>query len=291
MICHASQRRTLGFQRARRGLTLLELVVVIAILAALAGILVPLLPNVIFKAHASAGATNLGEIAKAVQLFNVENGNSYPNQLDNLANSSGLLSYVPTDGTSLTTDALNANDVQALAGGNGQPGCGITAVAQIVASKSDGTWSPTFNPYDLASGTSPSTIMTPIPYGATSGPTAAFLNPAVAAAKLGATNNGVERYVVFGLGKFATCVGQTMDEAPVWYNPTAGQDPDQVYCRFGLVFQTVGFTATTTYSGGTPSTTYAANPFPVAKLIGVIEFASFGTMTKDDNLSFYYSLQ
>ena len=111
----------------------------------------------------------------------------------------------------------------------------------------------------------------------------AFLDPGVAAGKLGvsnmgstsSTNNG--RFVVCGLGKFATCCGTTMDEAPVWYNPTAGQDPDSVYARFGLVFQTADQAT--------------GNALARARLVGIVEFAQWGTMTKDDNLSYFYSLK
>ena len=116
------------------------------------------------------------------------------------------------------------------------------------------------------------------------GTNVAFLTAAAAARKLGTsltptTSGGTtynERFVVFGLGKFATVCGDTIDEAPVWFNPSPNQDPDHVYARFGLVFQTADST-------GAAMTR--------AKLVGVVEFAQWGTMTKDDNLSYYYSLK
>lgn len=267
--------------RTRRGLTLLELVVVIAILAALAGILVPLLPSLLNKTHASTGATNLGEIAKAIQLYASQNGDNYPNNLDSIVAGSSIASYVPNGNPtlgvpgSLIAGPLNANDVAAL------NGSGINQMAQMMAQTNDGNWSPTFNPYDVAPPATAPTIT-----AVTTSTTVAFLDPAVAASKLGATLTSAgtgtgtaadyQRFVVFGLGKYASCCGQTMDEAPVWYNPTAGQDPDSVYARFGLVFQT---------------TDSAGNALARAKLIGVVEFATWGTMTKDDNLSYYYSLK
>jgi hypothetical protein len=242
----------------------------------LAGVLVPLLPSLLNKTHASAGATNLGEIAKAIQLYATQNADNYPDRLDSIVdNTSVIASYVPNATGALIAGQLNANDVSAL------NGSGITQMATMaVANTTDGLWSPTFNPYDAPSGTVPT--MTTL----AAKTNVAFLDPAVAASKLGATltsagtgTSGVaadnQRFVVFGLGKFATICGQEMDEAPVWYNPTAGQDPDSVYARFGLVFQT------------TDSTGAA---LARAKLIGVVEFAQWGTMTKDDNLSYYYSL-
>ena len=54
--------------RPRRGLTLLELVVVLTILVALAGILVPMVSNLLPFTSSSAGATNATEVEKVVQL-------------------------------------------------------------------------------------------------------------------------------------------------------------------------------------------------------------------------------
>ena len=68
----------------RKGLTLLELVVVIAILAALAGILVPLLPGNHDQDACLDRRNEPGEIAKAVQLYAAQNGDNYPDKLDSI---------------------------------------------------------------------------------------------------------------------------------------------------------------------------------------------------------------
>ena len=73
----------------------------------------------------------------------------------------------------------------------------------------------------------------------------------------GSAGNYNERFVVFGLGQFATICGNGIDGAPVWYNPTPGQDPDSTYARFGLVFQTAN----------------ASGALSTAKFLGVVEFA------------------
>jgi prepilin-type N-terminal cleavage/methylation domain-containing protein len=258
---------------ARRGLTLLELVVVMVILAALAGILVPLMPSLARKAHTSSGATNLGEIAKAVQLYATQHGDSYPNRLDSITTGSGAATYIPTSSgaasaeaptTPLVIDSLSQPEVDALRD------TGITHLAPMIEKPTTepGSWSPTFYPYGASSSVTPT-------FSAinTSGKIA-MLNPAVAAAKLGRPSTG--RYAVFGLGKFATVVGEGMNEAPVWYSPVEGNDPASKYCRFGLVFQ-VSDSAETSFSR--------------AKLVGVVEFGPWGTMTKDDNLSYHYSLK
>src|SRR5687767_2231172 len=88
----------------RRGLTLIELVVVMVILAAVAGIVLPLLPNMIARAHPTPCATNACEISKAIQthegLFL-----QYPDAFDSLTEPSGAIAaYVPgNSGFDLTT--------------------------------------------------------------------------------------------------------------------------------------------------------------------------------------------
>ena len=46
-----------------KGFTLLELIVVLMILVALAGILIPLFPSMLTRAHVSAHTTNTTELA------------------------------------------------------------------------------------------------------------------------------------------------------------------------------------------------------------------------------------
>jgi type II secretory pathway pseudopilin PulG len=89
------------FVKNRRslGLTLLELVIVMAILIAVAAILVPLLPEMLGKANQSAGATNLAELEKAVQMFHTTY-NRYPSHYDSLLNESGAVSgLIPAAGS------------------------------------------------------------------------------------------------------------------------------------------------------------------------------------------------
>ena len=82
MVYEKSLRRRRD-HHARGGLTLLELVVVMAILIALAGILVPVFPDLLARASTSTGATNLTEVAKAVQMYQGLY-RSYPDLLDSL---------------------------------------------------------------------------------------------------------------------------------------------------------------------------------------------------------------
>lgn len=63
---------------SRRGLTLIELVVVLAILAALAILIVPRLDSFKSQADTAAGATNASELASLLQLQKTSSG-AYPN--------------------------------------------------------------------------------------------------------------------------------------------------------------------------------------------------------------------
>ena len=50
----------------RRGLTLMELVVVLVILIAVASILLPMLPMLLTKTHDAVTTTNIGEVDKSI---------------------------------------------------------------------------------------------------------------------------------------------------------------------------------------------------------------------------------
>src|SRR5580765_853115 len=76
----------------RFGLTLLELIVVLVILVAVAGIVIPLLPDAVLRSHTAVGSTNTSEITRFVQLYQ-RTYQSMPNDLDNLATSAGVIEY------------------------------------------------------------------------------------------------------------------------------------------------------------------------------------------------------
>src|SRR5437868_14511623 len=87
----------LTMRTTRRGLTLMELVVVMAILVALAAILVPLFPNMLRRAHKATDATQSSEVSKAVQLYQ-SSYYGYPDNFDLLLDSAGAFpAYLPWD--------------------------------------------------------------------------------------------------------------------------------------------------------------------------------------------------
>jgi len=287
-------RRTHRRFMARGGLTLLELVVVMAILAALAGILIPLLPNMLSKASSSSGATNLSETVKAVEMFAVQNNDQYPDNLDSIVDENGAIAgYVPnaaiggsgTNRTSLqlTPYPLTANDVAAL------NAVGIAHLAQMISStdlqgygptasatySTDGILSPTTGLLSLSPG-SAGTPGSQITLAA--GSTVAGVSATTAAQKFGVvsptTGTPAGTYIVFGLGQFASIVGNGINNAPVWVNPAPGYDPNSKYSRLGLVFQTAN----------------ANGPLARALFLGAVQFSDKGLLSSDDDLAKYSAL-
>jgi prepilin-type N-terminal cleavage/methylation domain-containing protein len=253
----------------RSGLTLLELVVVMAILAGLAGILVPLMPGMVGKASSSSGATNLSETVKAVQLYACQNNDQYPDNLDSIVDTSGVITgYVPNvaiggSGTSssslqLTPYPLTQNDLAAL------NAAGIAHVAQMISAQ---TMQSDLGAYGSATFYSDGFSLTSVALA--QGGKVAGVAGTVAAQKFGVPATGT--YIVFGLGPYASIIGNTITKAPVWINPAAGYDPNTMYSRLGLVFQTAN----------------ANGPLARAVFVGAVQFSDTGLLTQDEDMSKY----
>lgn len=253
--------------RSRRdaGLTLIELVVVLLILVALAGAIIPILLNFKQRAHGAAGTDQLVEATKWVTFYEVERG-TVPNSLDSLLEGDGTaLSTTPyggleTDTGGAVTDGLDviALTTESLAALNG---AGITTViahpasfehATKDASTSGGGASYTLTDTDSLLGLSAT-------------------NPQIAA--LGLPAGGV--YVVLGLGPDSTLVtSKQVLSAPVHF----GEDdtPEENYKRLVLVFQIVKD------DGGTPET------LEKARFVGAFAIHADGELEGVDNHIFEY---
>lgn len=239
----------------------MELVVVMLILAAIAGVLLPLLPNMITRAHTSTSATNLGEIAKAIQMHQAA-FNAYPSKLDSLlTGSSTLASYIPAVASGeMTTLQLNDDAYEAL------EHAGILQTANLTAATS-GDWSPTFFPYG-ANSSLDATYTT-----LTSGINVAAITGTAAVREFSAPFNA--SYVVFGLGSRSTMQGKTLMEAPVHYSEHTGESPNDAYARYGIVFQ---------LTGGTTGT----EPLDKARLVGICAFHKEGIEGLNKHLAEYW---
>lgn len=213
--------------KRRSGLTLMELLVVLMILVALASLLIPLISNPMGRAHNSSGTVNMKEITKFIQAYQTQQY-GFPDQWDAMTDGTTLASYLPKDDAGvpvhgdLTAGTLTADEVAALSS------TGIKHVHLMYATApSTAGFSPSFNPY-----------LTPLPsIGTTITDTTnlALLSPAKAASQLNASLSG--KYVAFGLGQRCTLVGKTIAEAPVTFSDEPAANPALTYVRFAVIFK------------------------------------------------------
>lgn len=258
----------------RRGLTLLELIIVLAILIALASILVPILPGLIGRAETSSRATNHQESYKAIQTY-AASYSRYPSDWDALTDGTATpLTYVPgfTGGTPpMTLTPITGPQANALRS------AGLTRL-QLMAAAPTGS-DITFNPYLDPSDRNSPTGSLAIPANGT--PTLAQLTP-VGQFQLNLSDNAATStgtYVVFGFGKRASIVGAGVNEAPVNMYDNFALSPDTRYSRYGVVFQVAGVNLTN------PSSPVV--DFARAKLVRVIRFGN--TLgTGDDAVKSYW---
>jgi type II secretory pathway pseudopilin PulG len=265
-----SRRR--GKQRA--GLTLLELAVVLVILVALAGIVVPLLPNIIDRTHTAAGTANVAEVNKWLQ-YHAQTHNRYPDGWDSLTAGTTIAPYIPgarpgETSLDLTTDTLTTAEWNAL------NAAGIMTVYRMDPTLDETLTppqSPTFNPYELP--------LTPL----TTTDRVVMLTPVGASkvvrdtpAEILATGqeNITSRFVVLGLGSRNTMIGKSATEAPLHFPESSALGPHSVYNRFGVVFQV------SRNANGTQV------PLTKAALIGAISFHSNGIVTGGNYAAQYY---
>ncbi len=76
-------RNILSQQNNEKGFTLIELIVVIAVLGMIASIAIPKVGNITSRAREQADASNIQILQSAVERYNAENGD-YPDEPDDL---------------------------------------------------------------------------------------------------------------------------------------------------------------------------------------------------------------
>ena len=118
----ALRRQLAGMKKKEGGFTLLELLVVVAILAAIAGTATIMLQDTDRKGAAAAHVAMMDELSKGIQTFRVLNAGQYPNNFDSLLhNATNVLVGATNAGVisgdlagNMTLGALTAADVTAL---------------------------------------------------------------------------------------------------------------------------------------------------------------------------------
>ncbi len=222
----------------RGGLTLLELVIVMTILVALAGIAVGMFPRLMGRAHIASCSANLPELTKAIQMYEATSMDGYPDMMDNLIDGDGIASILPLrngeirglETHDLTDDearALQRAGINNLAGPLADPGTG-------------GDFHPSFWPYAQSV---PDAPVQPVDEGLE----VARLRAWAAQTEGISTNGDEDVFVVFGLGSPCRMFGRTINEAPVHFSDGLEGNPNERYMRFVAVFQVAGHVANPDY--------------------------------------------
>lgn len=248
----------------RRGLTLIELVVVLAILVALVGLVVSLFPGLVARASRSTTASSLQDVARAVQI-NYTTTLGYGSGFDSLLNSGGANVYsglTAASSNQIARVTLSANDAAAL------NSAGISAVyhmTQVTGSNPDAT-------FTVSITNSPVTIAASAPVAVLDATQASLLQ----SVRGSYVPRGTAVYPVFGLNKYSTLVGPqgVMQDAPVRAGSTAIENPASSYQRYGLVFLV---------DDSGPNSTRSA------RFLGAVAFTAGGIQTAEGNLQGYYA--
>ncbi len=222
----------------RSGFTILELVIVLTVLAVLAGLVLSLLPNLLTRTHYALGADTIAELNKTWQRSHALNVR-YPDVYDSLLNSDGATAFTHSPEALLdqaTVETLEEDEVDALA---------MIGIRSVVHAAAGAT-----NTYDYA------------PFGATATPLAdgssvVTLNLAehladgnalnlkrhlVRASDGTFTDNSANtRYVIFGIGPNCSAVGtgKLIQDAPVHFAAEDANSPTASYQRYLVVFSIV----------------------------------------------------
>ncbi len=199
----------------KKNFTLIEVAVVLLVLVALAGLIVPLAIGYADRAKGSTGAGNLAQLTSNINRFEVENF-AMPNGWDNLIDDNG-------NEVSSAYTLLNLNLAQATS----LTAAGITQVYRVKDNSPATPKYTTFGGTEVAATPVDDTLDVAIIPGAS-------VNTL-----LGATNSAADTYVVFGIGEKITAIGKTLATAPYDF-PEGGQKPEESYRRFIAVFNVSG---------------------------------------------------
>ena len=266
--------RAIGGRAGRSGLTLLELVVVLTILVAVSGLIIPILGNFTHRANVASCTVNITEMDKIIQSFHALYA-QYPDRFDNVANAiyNGSNTGYVLDGSqgdyktaSFVPQNLSSDDAKALVN------AGITQLMTIQpnAMYKQGEWTPTAWPYgtDMLDNTGQPVV---IP----SNPVAAGLNVAYLTEfgkrLMGVPEGSHNQYVIFGLNKPCTLFRNMVSEPPYHFADTPTEDPATWYMCFAAVFM-----VERDYNG-------VQLPMEEARFMGSIAFHDFGLATADSH--------
>lgn len=236
VICAASRRLTKkSAKRASRGLTLIELVIVIAILTVLGGLVVRTLPNMLKRTHLSKCSDTISALNKTWgESFALNT--KYPDRYDSLLASDGSAFTKLTPGLTalVSPTSLTTAETTALSS------IGVRTVVDLNSAAVDVTYDSAplgVARRSLASGGQVAQLTAP---GSASGTTPIAVswnaNPLKLRRHLETTDT--VKYLVFGVGSNCTAIGagKLLQEAPVHFGADDTINPSTVYQRYLAVF-------------------------------------------------------
>jgi len=213
---------------ARRGLTLLELIVVLAILVALSGMVVPLIQGLGYQTNASTNAAVVGDVNGSVGTFHTR-FDKYPNEWDSLLNASdgiysklhpNLMNASPSILQTATLSDLQADSLNVM---------GVYQLRDHV----EGSLSPNTTGTGMRSIAAGSQVVT---LNKTSLTSSGTMSGELFSVRELSETNAANDYVVVGLGTATTMRGSVMTDVPLIH----GADPSNHYARVLCVFMVPG---------------------------------------------------
>ena len=215
--------------RRLAGLTLVELVLVLAVLAAVAGLVSASMPGMTRRSALATGAAGATQIARAMLSFRTAKG-QYPDGYDSLLEGPyRLLKALPKGSYhQLKPKDLDNADRQFLR---------RAGIKTSWRHDTNGPTGVTFRPlttikaFDALAG---STISDDV---AALDPNKIDVDSMFGPGTRKGTSN--EIFVVYGIGRQCSLVGPdgAILEAPITFGGTAGTNPDEVYQRYGVIFR------------------------------------------------------
>jgi prepilin-type N-terminal cleavage/methylation domain-containing protein len=195
----------------RRGLTLIELVVVLTILVALGAILVPVVGNALTRSHLATCLTNFPEVTK--MLINAEAtrgtfGDGWTNPVDENGDTVD----------SMPAGTISTDEIAALAE--------LGMVNFTSLDTTTGDYNVTFNNGVAPGGGAALSDGDPV-----------VVLSQTQAQELYLDAEAGDKYVFFAIDKSWSLLGDLTPEPPVHFGDTEGALPHQVYSRFGAIFQ------------------------------------------------------
>ena len=210
-------------KKIKNQFTLIEVTVVLLVLVALAGVVVPLALGYAQRSHGSTGAGNIAQLTANINRFETENF-QMPNGWDSLIDGATNL---PFDGA-LTAFTLDTDGSGTDAERKALTDAGITSVFDLEDQDSPNGEYTTFGSNGALGA---ETII--------AGTILAQIAGTDVRNALGASNDPADTYIALGIGENLTAIGKTITTAPYDF-PEGAEKPEESYKRFIAIFNVSG---------------------------------------------------